>query len=284
MIENTLDPEPVILTEVVDRIGTITLNRPDRRNALNSELIMALDEAVKAMADDPDVRVVILTGAAATGAHGGFCAGGDTKDGGEFPGGETARAANPDVGVPIDALSGDLSRHDRNAALLLRLMPKPTVAMVGGPAVGAGCSLAAACDLRFASDDAVFASGFSANGLSGDYGGTLYWTRIIGTARARELYLLNDKISAARALEWGMVNAVVRPSELRDHTWVVALRLVRTPTDLLALVKDNLNQAEDEAERRRLLFANEAENQAQAFRNLIARLERRRNSAATGSS
>ena len=95
--------------------------------------------------------------------------------------------------MPIDALSGDLSRHDRNAALLLRVMPKPTIAMVGGPAVGAGCSLAAACDLRFASDDAVFASGFLANGLSGDYGGTFYWTRIIGTARTRELYLLNQQ-------------------------------------------------------------------------------------------
>ena len=282
MIENTSDREPVVLTEVVDRIGTITLNRPDRRNALNGELIMALDQAVKTMADDPDVKVVILTGAAAEGAHGGFCAGGDTKDAGAFPGGAAARAASPDVGVPIDALSGDLSRHDRNAALLLRLMPKPAIAMVGGPAVGAGCSLAAACDLRFASDDAVFKSGFAAHRLAGDYGGTLYWTRIIGTARAREFYLLDDQISAARAFEWGMVNAVVPPDELREHTWAVAQRLVRTPADLLALVKDNLNQAEDEAERRRVLFASEAENQALAFKNLIARLERRRNSTATG--
>ena len=282
MIENTSGLEPVILTEVTGRIGTITLNRPDRRNALNGELILALDEAVKAMAGDPGVKVVILTGAAAAGAHGGFCAGGDTRDGGAFPGGKAARVARPDAGVPIDAVSGDLSRHDRNAALLLRLMPKPTIAMVGGPAVGAGCSLAAACDLRFASDDAVFASGFLANGLSGDYGGTFYWTRIIGTARTRELYLLNDKISAAQALEWGMVNAVVPPAELRDHTWAVAQRLVRTPTDLLALVKDNLNQAEDEADRRRFLFANEAENQAQAFQSLIARLKRRGNSIATG--
>ena len=284
MIENTSDLEPVILTEVADRIGTVTLNRPDRRNALNGELILALDEAVKAMADDPDIKVVIFTGAAAAGAHGGFCAGGDTRDGGAFSGGKTTRAVRPDAGVPIDALSGDLSRHDRNAALLLRLMPKPTIAMVGGPAVGAGCSLAASCDLRFASDDAVFAAGFLANGLAGDYGGTFYWTRIIGTARARELYLLDDKISAAQALEWGMVNAVVPPVELRDHTWAVAQRLVRTPTDLLTLVKDNLNQAEDEADRRRFLFANEAENQAQAFQSLIARLKRRRNSTAAGGS
>lgn len=284
MTENTSGLGRVIITEVADRIGTITLNRPDRRNALNGELIVALDEAVKAMADDPSVKVVILTGAPAAGSHGGFCAGGDVEDGGAFPGGKEARAASPDVGVPVNALSGDLSRHDRNAALLLRVMPKPTIAMVGGPAVGAGCSLAAACDLRFASHDAVFASGFSSHGLSGDYGGTFYWTRIIGTARTRELYLLNDKLSAAQALEWGMVSAVVPAADLRDYTWAVARRLLRTPTDVLALVKDNLNQAEDDSGRRRLLFANEAENQALAFRGLISRLKRRRNSTAAGGS
>ncbi len=120
--------------------------------------------------------------------------------------------------MPLDALSGDLARHDTHAAMRLHMMPKPTIAMVGGPAVGAGCSLAAACDFRFASDDAVFASSFSANGLSGDYGGTFFWTQIIGTARTRELYFLNDKIPAARALEWGMVHAVVPAAELRDYT------------------------------------------------------------------
>lgn len=142
--------EPVILTEVVDRVGTITLNRPRRRNALNGELIAALDGAVRQMADDDEAKVVVLTGAASEGAQGGFCSGGDVKEGGGSPGGEK--------GVPPEALSGDLARHDLHAAMLLHLMPKPTIAMVGGPAVGAGCSLAAACDLRFASEDAVFST------------------------------------------------------------------------------------------------------------------------------
>ena len=201
---------PVVLVDVTDHIGTITLNRPERRNALNGELIAALDRTVKEMAADDAVKVVVLTGAAAAGQHGGFCSGGDMKDGAGSSGA---------LAVPRDALEGDLARHEEHAAMLLHLMPKPTIAMVGGPAVGAGCSLAAACDLRFAADDAVFAAGFSPNGLSGDYGGSFFWTRIGGTALARRLYLLNEHLGAAEALRLGMVHAVVP-----------APTCVRTPT------------------------------------------------------
>jgi 2-(1,2-epoxy-1,2-dihydrophenyl)acetyl-CoA isomerase len=273
MVEPGADAGPVILTEVKDRIGTLTLNRPSRRNALNGELIAALDGAVRAMAADPAAKIVVLTGAAPPGGHGGFCSGGDIKEGARDSDGRR-RSEGSELGIPPDALSGDLSRHDTHAAMLLHLMPKPTIAMIGGPAVGAGCSLAAACDLRFASDDAVFAANFSPNGLSGDYGGSFLWTRIVGTARARELYLLNEKIPAPRALELGMVHAVLPPERLRDHTMDVARRLARTPADLLALVKDNLNAAEDEVERRRYLFAREAENQAQSARLMMQRLQR----------
>ncbi len=262
----------MILTDVTDRIGTITMNRPARRNALNGELIAALDGAVRRMAEDADAKVVVLTGAAPEGGHGGFCSGGDVKGGGRgSPGSEK--------GVPMDALSGDLSRHDLHAAMLLHLMPKPTIAMVGGPAVGAGCSLAAACDLRFASEDAVFSANFSPNGLSGDYGGSFFWTRIGGTALARWMYLLNEKISAPRALELGMVHAVLPPAQLRAYTYEIADKLVRTPATLLALVKDNLNEAEDEVERRRWLFAHEAENQGQSARAMMERLARKQEAA-----
>jgi 2-(1,2-epoxy-1,2-dihydrophenyl)acetyl-CoA isomerase len=257
---------PVLLTEISERIGVLTLNRPARRNALNGELIAALDGAVKAMAADDGVKVVILTGAASEDGQSGFCSGGDVKDGGGAPGSE--------LGVPADALDGDLSRHDLHAAMLLHLMPKPTIAMVGGPAVGAGCSLAAACDLRFASTDAVFAANFSPNGLSGDYGGSFFWTRIGGTALARRLYLLNEKLPADRALELGMVHEVLPPDQLRQYTMDVARRLVRTPAALLELVKDNLNAAEDEAARRRYLFAHEAENQAVSARLMRDRIRR----------
>ncbi|HEY8525315.1 MAG TPA: enoyl-CoA hydratase-related protein [Acidimicrobiales bacterium] len=261
----------VLLTEVVDRIGIITLNRPERRNALDGRLVAALDAAVTGMADDRAVRVVVLTGAAppgGTGGTGGFCSGGDTK---RDPGAD----AGMELGVPPNALEGDLARHDRHAAMLLHLMPKPTIAMVGGPAVGAGCSLAAACDLRFASEDAIFMAGFTPNGLSGDYGGTLFWTRIAGTAVARRLYLLNERLTARQALELGMVHAVLPPAELRPHTLDVAARLARIPRHVVARVKDNLNQAEDEADRRRFLFAHEAHNQLEAGRLTAERLARR---------
>jgi 2-(1,2-epoxy-1,2-dihydrophenyl)acetyl-CoA isomerase len=266
MTQSPATAQPVLLTDVRDRIGIITLNRPARRNALNGELIAALDGAVKEMAADPEAKVVILTGAAPEGGHGGFCSGGDIKDGGRG-------APGSELGVPPDALAGDLARHDLHAAMLLHLMPKPTIAMVGGPAVGAGCSLAAACDLRFASSDAVFAANFSPNGLSGDYGGSFFWTRIAGTGVARQLYLLNEKLPASRAYELGMVHAVLPPGELRAYTLDVAARLVRTPAALLALVKDNLNAAEDEAGRRRHLFAREAANQAESARLLAGRMQ-----------
>lgn len=258
----------VILTEVTERIGVITLNRPERRNALNGELIAALDAAVRAMAEDPEVKVVVLTGAPPRGGHGGFCSGGDVKDGAHgSPGAE--------LGVPPDALRGDLARHDTHAAMLLHAMPKPTIAMIGGPAVGAGLSLAGACDLRFASHDAVLAANYLPNGLSGDYGGTLFWTRILGTARARELFLLDKRYSAEEALALGMVHAVLPAAELRAHTMAVARRLVRVPASLLALVKDNLNEAEDEVQRRRWLFAHEAHNMTEAARLIAERLARR---------
>lgn len=247
--------EDAVLTEVTaERVGIITLNRPERRNAINGALAEQLDAAVKAMAADDGVRAVILTGAAPEGGHGGFCSGGDTK-GDSDPSGLA-------LAVPPNALEGDLSRHDGHASMLLHGMPKPTIAMIGGPAIGAGMSLAAACDLRFASSEAVFSAGFLPNGLSGDYGGTFLWTRIVGTGTARRLFLLNEKIAAPAALALGMVHAVLPPDGLRAHTLDVAARLARAPRRALARVKDNLNQAEYDDDRRRWLLAHEADNQS----------------------
>lgn len=256
------DQPPVLLRELVDRICILTLNRPERRNALNGALVAALDAAVKEAADDPEVKVVVLTGAAPEGRHGGFCSGGDVKE-----------PAGPGMvlGVPRDALEGDLARHDRHAAMLLHLMPKPTIAMVGGPAVGAGFSLAGACDLRYASDDAVFCAGFAPNGLSGDYGGTIFWTGIVGTAAARELYLLNERIGAEDALRRGMVHGVFPAAHLRDEVLARARVIARLPGDVLGRIKDNLNEAESTRERRRWLFAHEAANQVEGAAARLAR-------------
>jgi 2-(1,2-epoxy-1,2-dihydrophenyl)acetyl-CoA isomerase len=256
------DAPPVLLSEVVDRIGIITLNRPARRNALNGHLISALDAAVKRAAADPQVKVVVLTGAAPEGRHGGFCSGGDIKD---------SSGPGMELGVPRDALDGDLARHDHHAAMLLHLMPKPTIAMVGGPAVGAGFSLAGACDLRYASDDAVLSASFAPNGLSGDYGGTIFWTEIVGTAMARELYLLNEKLSAEEALRRGLVHQVFPAERLRDEVLERARTMARLPVDLLGRIKDNLNQAEGVPGRRQWLFANEATNQIDGVKARMAR-------------
>ena len=241
-------------------MGTITLNRPARRNALNGELIGALDAAVRHMADDPEVKVVVLTGAAPEGGTGGFCSGGDVKDGARGPGGEK--------GVPVDALSGDLSRHDLHAAMLLHVMPKPTIAMVGGPAVGAGCSLAAACDLRFAVRGCRVLGELLAQRPVGRLRGFLLLDPHRRDGVGPAPLPLEREDHRAQGMELGMVHAVLPPAELNAYTYEVAETLVRTPATLLALVKDNLNAAEDEVERRRWLFAHEAENQltsAKAF-------------------
>jgi 2-(1,2-epoxy-1,2-dihydrophenyl)acetyl-CoA isomerase len=218
------------------------------------------------MAADPAVKVVVLTGAAPEGGTGGFCSGGDTKR-------DRSDNEGMALGIPPDALSGDLARHDSHAAMLLHTMPKPSIAMVGGPAVGAGFSLAGACDLRFASDDAVFAANFLPNGLAGDYGGTFWWTRVAGTAVARRLYLLNEKLTAREALELGMVQEVLPGEKLRDRVMEVAAQLTRSPAELLALVKHNLNEAEDELDRRRFLFASEANNQSLAGQAMVRRIK-----------
>jgi 2-(1,2-epoxy-1,2-dihydrophenyl)acetyl-CoA isomerase len=256
--------DDAVLTDVTEeRVGIITLNRPDRRNAINGRLAEQLDAAVKAMAADDGVKVVVLTGAPPEGAHGGFCSGGDLK--------QDSDPAGLALGVPRAALEGDLARHDGHASMLLHRMPKPTIAMIGGPAIGAGLSLAAACDLRFASSEAVFSAGFLPNGLSGDYGGTFLWTRIVGTGTARRIFLLNEKIPAFEALSLGLVHAVVEPDRLRSHTIEVATRLARAPRQAMARLKDNLNQAEDDDDRRRWLLAHEAENQLVATEGLKSR-------------
>ena len=267
MNESSTSEAPVIRTEINERIGVITLNRPHRLNALNGPLIEALDAAVREMAADDGVKVVVLTGAPKGDALGGFCSGGDVKDGGGPRRGT--------MGADPDAAEDDLTRYDLHAPMLLHTMPKPAIAMIGGPAVGAGCSLAAACDLRYASEDAVLATNFSANGLSGDYGGSLFWTRVMGTARTRELYYLNERLTAQQAYDWGMLNKVLPPAELRDHALSVAQKLLRVPATLLALIKNNLTEAEEEANRRRYLFDLEARNQRQSAKDIAERMRRK---------
>lgn len=230
-------------TVLVDRDGgvaIVTLNRPERLNAIDTELMNYLPGVLRGLADDPDVGCVVLTGAGR-----GFCAGGDLK----------SRQAELDAQALLSEEErrllampyvGDVGlRAKVEASRLLHEMQKPTIAMVNGPCAGAGFSMAGACDLRFAGESAVFTSAFTRAGLSGDFGGTWFWTQILGTAQARELYLLSERITAAQALARGMVTRVLPDADLREATLEVARAMADGPRWAYAYAKRNLNAALD---------------------------------------
>src|ERR1700733_13930646 len=173
-------------------VATITLNRPDRLNAMTEELIEAVLALLDQVSADEAIRVLVLTGAGR-----GFCAGGDLGAMGEFAGSRTAEASRAEL------------RRLHRTTELLHEMPKVTIAAVNGPCAGAGLSWACACDLRIAAESAGFPTAFLSAGLTGDFGGTWSLTRLVGVGRARDLYFRNEKISAAAALSMGLVGEVV---------------------------------------------------------------------------
>jgi len=213
-------------TLLVDRseaIATLTLNRPEARNALDlvmrRELLGALDE----LEADPAVRVVILTGA---GGH--FCAGGDVKS-------MRTRHTAAEGRARVESLN----------RLVLRLVdfPRPTLAMVDGYAVGAGSNLALCCDIIVASDRAKLGELFCKVGLAVDGGGSWLLPRVVGMARAKELILTGDVIDAAEAARIGLVNRVVPAAELAGVTRALAQRIAANPPLALRLDKHMLNRA-----------------------------------------
>ena len=216
-----------LLEVVKDGVTVLTLNRPDRLNALSGSMLTAMLEALPRLADDPEVGVVILTGAGR-----GFCAGGDVKamaEGREFSGTFEDKAQSLRAAMEV-------SRW-------LHEMPKVTIAMVRGAAAGAGLSLALACDLRVASDTARFATAFARVGYSGDFGGSWYLTQLVGTAKARELYFLSDRIDAQEAARIGIVNWVAPREKFRAEVQALAQRLAAGPPLAYRYMKRNLNLA-----------------------------------------
>src|SRR5215472_7687399 len=217
-----------LLEVVKDGVAVLTLNRPDRLNALSAAMLTAMLEALPRLADDPEVGVVVLTGAGR-----GFCAGGDVKamaEGREFTGTFEEKAQS--------------LRAAMEASRWLHEMPKVTIAMVRGAAAGAGLSLALACDLRVASDTARFATAFARVGYSGDFGGSWYLTQLVGSAKARELYYTAEILDAQQALGLGLVNRVVADERLLDETLALARRLAAGPRVALRYMKRNFNAAE----------------------------------------
>jgi 2-(1,2-epoxy-1,2-dihydrophenyl)acetyl-CoA isomerase len=216
---------------------TLTLNRPDRLNAMDGPLMRALNEAVRKAAGDPEVGCVILTG-----AGGAFCSGGDQKAAAK----ERGEGVEPAERKPPPDFESRVAwlKRSMEAARLLHDMPKPTIAMISGACAGAGMSLAGACDLRYCDETARFTTVFSKVGLSGDYGGSWFWTRILGTAKARELYLLADKFDAQAALDAGVVNALHPQAELAAKVMEIAQRFAGGPRAAYGYIKGNLNAAE----------------------------------------
>lgn len=217
-----------LIESVTDRVATLTLNRPDRLNALSSSIIDGLLEALPRLAADPEIAVVVLTGAGR-----GFCAGGDVKSMAE---------GSSQMGVE-DAVQRLRGRME--VSRLLHEIPKPTIAMVNGPAAGAGLAMALACDLRIASESARFITAFVKLGFSGDFGGSYFLSKLVGTGKARELYYTGAPLDASQAVALGLVNAVVPDFELLDATMALAKRLAGGPSIALGLMKQNFNAAEN---------------------------------------
>jgi 2-(1,2-epoxy-1,2-dihydrophenyl)acetyl-CoA isomerase len=218
-----------LIEQVKDGVAVLTLNRPDRLNAMSRPMLDALLEALPRLAEDPAVGVVVLTGAGR-----GFCAGGDVK----------AMAEGNELGGQTMEERAQALRSRMETSRWLHEMPKPTIAMMRGPAAGAGLSLAMACDMRIASDTVKLGTAFARVGYSGDFGGSYYLTQLVGTAKARELYFTADLLDAQQALGLGLVNRVVADARLEEETMALASRLARGPRVAYRYMKRNMNAAE----------------------------------------
>ena len=212
-----------ILVQVADRIARITLNRPDSLNALNGPMRRELLAALKAAGRDEAVRAVVITGEGR-----GFCSGADLR-GGEAE--RVFRRVLTDEYNPLIAA--------------IRALPKPVVAAVNGVAAGAGVSLALACDLVYASEEARFIQAFVRIGLVPDSGSTRTLVRALGRHRAAQLIFSGDPLSAADALAVGLLNGVVPGDQLAVTVRDAAMRLAAAPTRAIALAKRAINHAED---------------------------------------
>ena len=212
-------------------IATLTMNRPAARNALTRDMIEAMAEALPRLAADPEVRLVVLTG-----AGGAFCSGGDVKGFARNVAGGSGAAAP----MSFDHKVSDL-RERMEVTRWLHEMPKPTLAVIPGPAAGAGLSLALACDLRIAADEAKLTTAFSKVGLSGDFGGSFFLSHLVGAAKARELYFTAQVLRGDEARQLGIVHRAVPAAELAAAAGAWAAELAALPTIAVGYMKRNLN-------------------------------------------
>jgi len=216
----------VVTVDQRGRVAVVTFNRPERRNAIHREMHAPIERALEESAGRDDIGIVVFTGAGSA-----FCAGGDVK-------------GDPDAPAPRDP-------HEREAALLAdaRVVeriwehPKLTLAAVNGPAVGAGLSLALACDLRIAAASARLVTGWGRLAFSGDYGGAWFLTQLVGPSRALELLAGDGALDADAALALGLVNRVVPDEEFPGAWWAWAEQLAAGSTPAQVRMKANVRDA-----------------------------------------
>jgi 2-(1,2-epoxy-1,2-dihydrophenyl)acetyl-CoA isomerase len=218
-----------LLESIEDGIALLTLNRPDRLNAFSDEMLRALIEAFTRLGATAEVRAIVLTGAGR-----GFCAGGDIR-------GMANRKPRT-----FEQRIEDL-RWKAQLPLVMRQCPKIVIGMINGVAVGAGLALALACDLRVAARSARFGTAFASVAFSGDLGGSWLLTRLVGTAKARELYFTADLFDAAKAMDLGMLTQVVDDADLQGEAKALARRFAHGPTVAYGYMKRNLYAAETES-------------------------------------
>jgi 2-(1,2-epoxy-1,2-dihydrophenyl)acetyl-CoA isomerase len=242
---------------------TVTLNRPDVLNAINQAVHEGLRDALKQARAD-EIRAVVLTGAGR-----GFCVGQDLT---EF------REAPTDI-------SERLRRSYHPNIEAIRGLEKPVIAAVNGVTAGAGLSLACACDLRIAADSASFVPGFIGIGLVPDSGGTLFIQRLLGTPRAFDWMTTNRKVTAAEALEWGLVNEVIDTDHLASHVAEVAATFASLPTRAIGMTKRLFDHAATATLEQQLGFESQlqaAATQTEDFREGVAAFLEKREPAFTG--
>ncbi len=215
-----------LVSSIEEGVATVMFNRPEAYNTLSVEMLDALPKLLQALSDNDEVRCVVLTGA----GEKAFCAGGDIS------------------GL---ATSGDIDKNDLSerlvawgqAALMLREMPKPTLAVINGAVAGAGLALATACDFRLASHNTHFTTAFSKLAMSGDFGGSYFLSQLVGTAKARELYYFSERVSSEEALQLGLVNWLVESQSLAEKAKQLTQRLVAMPRLTASSIKKNMNSA-----------------------------------------
>jgi enoyl-CoA hydratase/carnithine racemase len=251
-----------LLCTVQDRVMTVTLNRPEARNALSEELSPAFRRMIARAAEDDGVNVLLITG-----AGGAFCAGGDVKGMGERRKGLERSVAERHAIM--------LARHQGMGGALYNLR-KPTIAAIPGAAVGAGLAIALTCDIRIASTSAFLGTGYARVGLSGDYAIAWLLTRAVGPSRARALMLTNERLDAVRAEQLGLVHRVVSDAALQEEAFALARSLAEGPAIAYRYMKDNLDEALDvdhataiEREAERILRAQTTEDHKEAVRAFV---------------